>query len=988
MSTISAQQLLLQRTHPQDVKLKMSIFRPTTAMVCRVNDAAITKGARTITFNTVTSGSYLTVQSGMTLLVGTSAGASDVGTVRIRSITSSQIVVAENSNIVWSNGLYLTVLKFFDIVPIFPRITVDASDNITFYKDYDVAYTNQNGINGTFVCAGPHRAVELENGTAAIYYSATGTYNVNNDALTYSWLFEGATITGSTSYDPGLVAYNTPGNYLTKLTTTSSSGAVDSTYRYIVVNEAGGGVRDWKVSSISGGRDSNGYTATVEIHSPLGFDIYPGMPVILTAEEWYGDTKQSIGGNSYGNESVFFVGFILQNTIKYDYKTSTIEFQIGTVSELMKLTNGFAISLEDAGAATAWYQMTNLNLKKAMYHYWKWHSTVLSTCDVEYVGDDFPQQFFDSSRESVFEAVSNVLASARMAELVCDRQGKLWAEVSAKATHNALSAFTPKFTMNADDWVDAPTLSENFYDATSYMELGGIVYNGANTASALDAKLACAPGFSPSERGKVSPITGLSISSQTQLNLLAGDVFAYENARYPQLTLQLRGTRKNLDIAPQEAITITASTTNDTRNLALTTNFFPTQMSWEYNNELNTLTANTMFRQITQGTIGDTILIPIPPTTGYTAPTFNVPNFPTFSFPNITFPGQEVVAPSAEERGILYVLAGGQIWYTKNIRDVVPVWISGSYSLPGVFTPGTRLVNDFAVNNYGDVWFTSNTNDTYHAHVWRGKYDQPKVKVMGIAEMASSYYDTFPSTTDTYGIASIFAIPDQEGVAAYLAGKDYPNAKEDLWYTTPAIGSGFLKGIRTNHGLGGGGQVSYSQPYNQWVATHATANGGSGIIKWWTNPPTTYIGATALQGATSGLGHTRAGKVNDPYTALGIIYNLNGTISRSIFPAGLAHDLDPTGTYILRQTGYGLTKSADAGASFSSAYVSLPTAFFTGIIVNMGTANEWFYYAMDAPAGTWYGYYTQDFGVTWISKSLELKAKIGNVAVAKAIYIP
>ena len=121
----------------------------------------------------------------------------------------------------------------------FPRITLDRvspnPDETTWYKDYDITYTNQNDILGSFVCMGSHYAGFLDAGACYVYYSASGTYNLVGDSLSYDWWFEGATVTGSSSHTPGFITYDTPGHYTTRLTVTTSTGSYDLGYRHISI---------------------------------------------------------------------------------------------------------------------------------------------------------------------------------------------------------------------------------------------------------------------------------------------------------------------------------------------------------------------------------------------------------------------------------------------------------------------------------------------------------------------------------------------------------------------------------------------------------------------------------------------------------------------------------------------------------------------------------------------------------------------------------
>jgi hypothetical protein len=267
---LSASNLELLRTRPQTTKLYLSIFQPVAIFKALVNNASAAKGDRVITFDTVSLGVYTYIQDGMTLWIGTTPGGMEVGKVRVRSATSTQITVSENSNIVWADNLYLTVFRYWELWPIYPHIIQNPAnaEDVIFYKDYDVAYTNQNSILGTYVNAGPHRAAWLDpaSGQAQIYYSSTGTYNLLGNSMTYNWFFEGATVTGSTSANPGYITYNTPGQYVTRLAVTDSGGAVDTTYRYVsIYNQANPPISKWTLNSLQGSRDEGGYSASIKV---------------------------------------------------------------------------------------------------------------------------------------------------------------------------------------------------------------------------------------------------------------------------------------------------------------------------------------------------------------------------------------------------------------------------------------------------------------------------------------------------------------------------------------------------------------------------------------------------------------------------------------------------------------------------------------------------------------------------------------------------
>ena len=152
---LSDTNLELVRTHPQSSELYLSIFRPTTVLTASVS-GTLSSGEMSIPYTSVTTGSYTNIESGMTLLVGSPTDDDKFGRIRVKSATATHINVAENSHINWASASRLKVLKYWELWPVYPRIIPGHADdeNVIFYKDYDIAYTNQNSVLGAFPVQG------------------------------------------------------------------------------------------------------------------------------------------------------------------------------------------------------------------------------------------------------------------------------------------------------------------------------------------------------------------------------------------------------------------------------------------------------------------------------------------------------------------------------------------------------------------------------------------------------------------------------------------------------------------------------------------------------------------------------------------------------------------------------------------------------------------------------------------------------------------
>lgn len=198
--TIQAGDLALLRADGHKVTPYISFLEDVVLFSARVNNASIARAARTIAFDGG-SGTYTAVEAGMTVYIGSTAGASDKGVERLKGITSGDggttgtITMGTNS-VTWADNDYITVIHKFEVWSVQPYI----DDNGTFYKDRDVAYSNQN-TNLLPVCvAGPHRGVlanvalvtsSVANDSSANNYDSAASYGAATNVVGSPVVFNG-----------------------------------------------------------------------------------------------------------------------------------------------------------------------------------------------------------------------------------------------------------------------------------------------------------------------------------------------------------------------------------------------------------------------------------------------------------------------------------------------------------------------------------------------------------------------------------------------------------------------------------------------------------------------------------------------------------------------------------------------------------------------------------------------------------------------------
>lgn len=960
---LTPQQLAILRQKPHSTKLFLSIYQPKVVFSAQVT-GSYSQGANQVSYYSVATGSYQNIYPNMTARIGSTQGGNEFGDLRVRSASGTYINFAENE-LAWQQGMYLTLIDFINIEAIFPRIIPDPNNqtNVLFFKDYDIPYTNQNTVYGTFPCAGPHRAGFIVTGSYSTYYSSTGTYNVKGDSLTYSWAFEGGTPTGSTAKDPGVVQYATPGHYKTRFITTSSSGVRDTTYRYVSAYQKPSQgtfnpIEAWELEDLQGSRSEGGYTARIKIMSIIP-EIQPNALVVIFAEDTYGGTQVSLGGNSQNNESIVFTGYVLRDSISFDYKKSTVTFEIGSPSEVMKEVEGFSISCESKAAATTWYELTEMTIQKALYHYLRWQSTVLDVNDFQYTGDDRYLQFFDTDRESLFDAIDNFMRNGLLGSVICDRQGKLWAEISHFGLEAPFSIPTSSMSLRKQDWMGEPTIQERRKTDTSFVELGGVAYYGtaSNTFSAL---LSNAPGITPLYHGKSEKSEGMILVSQTQLNKVAANYLAYKNTQFPEITMPLNGNYRNLDIAPQEKFNLILGQGDTIRNKSLQDKFYlPTSMSWQYNPTKQVFIPDITLEQMATGSVSESVFIPPTPPfadSGFDYPSLQLPSFPVFN------PSSEV-GPTVPIKVVMVDPTVGLL-YSSDFDSVNPNWITVNNGLTAAQYQGINFM------------FIVPSGAIYVGHGRKTTSD-----FIARAPAIGSPFVVLNSGNKIWGAGYNPDVPDYVVLMMEASGTQY------YWSIT---GETLTQGSLTSYSEPGSTITDITYGFNAWTIT--------GFGKWWrlaANGLSETANGTITNGPAVESKRASGSKylVNARNAVTGLCITVDNFVtntlitdsnmSSTVFVRNLA--LDPTGMFMMAPYAVGAKgKSSDGGTTW-------------GLLPNLPPGGEYaFAYAGgDGTGSRWIAArgvvrFSPDFGNTWINKEGNITSTVPFplISIVRAVGFP
>lgn len=702
--SLSAGDLILLRTTQQSTELYLALVKPNTVFSAQINNASAAKGLANLNYDNA-SGNLANTRKGQTVYVGTTPGTSDKGRVRMRSVVTGTINVAVDNSIEYKDNDYLTIKEFHEFWPVFPRATVDDSNIVTFYKDYDIPYSNQNSLLTPIPIMGCDYAGFVSvTGSQSVYFTASDSYVSNGSSIsTYQWRFPTgcvpATYVGDT---PGNVVFPSAGNYNVELSVVSNTKTGTAFRNVCLLNRPGRAttnlpIMDWSLEDITGDWN-NGWTAKISVGDRAD-EFEDGYMAIIFAEDKYGTSSQSIGG--YPNrEHIKFIGYINKADTIYDWQTSKTTFLLKGISALFQNKEMFSVSLESNVAPNAWTQLPNMTINEIIDHYVRWHSTLLEVVDytqIQTVEGTYRDHYEDIPKGEIANTVNNVLGSRLLANFCSDRQNRCFSQVDLNLLPTGTRPSTA-LVLTDNDWIGDAKYGESLESPLSTVLLGGVSFNGTDDIGLLSR----APGTFPGYTGKSQNVSGLALDSQDQLNVLSGLYYGKYKNRFPEFTLQMANNFGQADVIPQEYWEYNLPTGRTERGTEWThKRFIPRKISEKWADGV--LSQNITFEAETNASPGVTVLIPVTPPQSTRPP-----------IGRITRPPSTGRTGTGLSRKIMFGIAdgSGKVIRTTNFLSVSPTWVDITGAITGTplviridpWNPASKAV----VLSSTGVWYSSN----------------------------------------------------------------------------------------------------------------------------------------------------------------------------------------------------------------------------------------------------------------------------------------
>lgn len=684
-----------------------------------------------LTFDTVTTGAYTSLQQDMTLLLGTTSGGDDLGRVRVQNAATSTTIpvgrVSEGSfdgELLVTDNAYITV--WGDDWRVWSK-TPYIDDAGKMYKDSTIEVGDYTGVDTPPVAnCGPGVVASVSGGIITVTFDATNSFAVADGATiaTYAWDVGDGTITIGTSASATPTATFPAGFRWVSLTVVDSNGTPHTARcPVLAINPASDVTLPYGAFVIERHEadEAGGQQLDVRFVESIPYTTYPdGTLVMLWDGEPSGPTDRT---------NVQFIGWHQSdqantNATRTGTITNTVLRCVDVAGRLASLP-GFPQSLERATDPNNWDQMVNPTMAKYLHYLLLWHSTALSLAD--YLPDDsldgYPFVLFDSDGESLFDQVNN--EARRLVPqhaLMCNRRGQLSVVADPMLQDSADRVSSTQGTIT-EDYTESiqfdTTRPPRVHWLRGHAVLIGTDYTVVDGVDTLLTVHCIAPGLAPGQGlGELETNEGLA-KTQAALNSAKGHEYARLNSRYGLVRVVPpdEGTYNGLDPASRDWIALAVSATTAAQR-GFVFSSVRTQckhISFRYE-QARTGTIRRSEFTLEIETIGRAALTVVPvdlPTTPTTPPSFGL------------IEGYEQVA-GIDLDGNVYVTtdfqtasgSGGPTWVgtSTGITEAIYTWVVDPFS-PGYVT-GAGAINGWvatedAIYKLNDLFGTLSVDTAY-----------------------------------------------------------------------------------------------------------------------------------------------------------------------------------------------------------------------------------------------------------------------------------
>lgn len=562
-----------QRSDGHKSDFFLSVFQPATLLSAQVN-GSFSQGATSIDFDNGTSSDTSRIKAGQTLRVTIAGKVFKVIITGVSGLSGSSpnisgtIGIYANA-IFWTNDAVVEILEIYEPLIIPP--TFDAGTGISTKRLQ--TYTNQGTQINPFGRMGPHRFGFLTGASKTFNINSTGVAMAPGASIsTYAWEATGGSIASPSSQNT-TIDISATGQYWLGNTFTDSNSKTFAGRRAIFLHSPDPTDADYPyvdfIASGTGIRWQDSASMTITVHGVADFSQFiDGALVAIWRQDTYGATAGHISLIS-DDDGVLWQGYILEDSIVYDWNHGTVTFKAGNILEVMKRLPLQGLSIHAERSPAFWFQYDyRLTIDRIIHWLLWWHSNILELADWTPSGDTEYKKLFKFNDGTLFSQVQDI-AGKRTGRMACNKAGQLFFERDInKLSETDRDAVDDYFTIQNTDWRENITIKRRHQNQVSVVRLTGFNFDG-ETITKICAIAPSRKVRAPSG-GSAMSIDGLVLADDAEARLLSGRFLAIANNDIAEVRIDMAGNYSVLDVVPQRWLIMSLAPSDTPRGLTWT----------------------------------------------------------------------------------------------------------------------------------------------------------------------------------------------------------------------------------------------------------------------------------------------------------------------------------------------------------------------------------------------------------------------------------
>ena len=566
--------------------MRLYLLQPATVFAAVVNQTSFSYPLTSVEFDTVTTGAYGDLQPGMTVLFGSSAGASDYGRNRVRiAAGSTTLYIGRTSRGVRDgeadlvDGAYITVLNDYRVWAKMPYI----DDDGVSVKD-EIEYTDENENNYPLANAGGPVFATIDSGIITVDFDAVFSLPIAPGATItgYLWDVDDGSITVGVATDSAITATFPAGFRWVSLTVTDSNANTHTARVPVYARDATSDttIGSWQIRRHS--IKAAGQRMTVRVLDSIPEGTYPDGTLAMVAD---GEPASAAD-----RTNIMFCGWHMEDPADIGAERTgilqSVDLALVDVAGKLDKLPAFPTSCQIANTPDKWEQMTTPNIDKFIHYILQWHSTALDLADwfPSGVATTYYFSILGTEGQSLWDTVARkARAMVPDRHLTCNTLGQLQIVPDPILQEVGDRTATVQATIGEDDWADI-RYQHIRYPRLHWLRSSAVLVN--DDIDDIAGVFSLAPGDTPGQ-GENERSHGEQLAeSNTTLNLCAGHRYARENAPESLFTIILaEGADQGIEPADMTWVQLTISTaTAAQRGLNFTTERgLPHELSIRYN---------------------------------------------------------------------------------------------------------------------------------------------------------------------------------------------------------------------------------------------------------------------------------------------------------------------------------------------------------------------------------------------------------------------